>query len=113
MLAGEASWDDVHSTVTERRGWLTQFVSEHGVQTNEVQRCFGLLPGFLTLGNGQPLDVIELGPSAGLNLIWDRYRYVYDGEAWGPETAPLVQHTLRATNPRGTATPNFCSSSFP
>jgi hypothetical protein len=33
--------------------------------------------------------VIELGPSAGLNLCWDRYRYRYAAGAWGPGTSSL------------------------
>jgi hypothetical protein len=37
----------------------------------------------------EELDVIELGPSAGLNLVWDRYRYSYAAGEWGPEDAPL------------------------
>ena len=43
------------------------------MQTNEVQRSWALLPGFLALADGRPLDLLELGPSAGLNLVWDRY----------------------------------------
>jgi hypothetical protein len=59
------------------------------VQTNEVQRCFGLLPGFLTIDDGRPLDVIELGPSAGLNLCWASYCYRYEAGAWGPTDSAL------------------------
>ncbi len=29
------------------------------------------------------VDLIELGPSAGLNLVWDRYRYGYAAGEWG------------------------------
>jgi hypothetical protein len=62
------------------------------VQTNEAQRCFALLPGFLTIARraGRPLDLLELGPSAGLNLLWDRYRYDYAAGTWGPADARLV-----------------------
>ena len=63
------------------------------MQTNEVQRCFGLVSGFLSLarqvGDERPLDLIELGPSAGLNLLWDRYRYRYQAGDWGPADAKL------------------------
>jgi hypothetical protein len=67
-------------------------VRTQGVQTNEVQRSWTLLPCFLRaaeLLDADELDVVELGPSAGLNLVWDRYRYVYAEGAWGPESSPL------------------------
>ena len=54
-----------------------------------MQRCFGLLPGFLAVDDGRPLDVIELGPSAGLNLCWSSYRYRYEAGGWGPEGSLL------------------------
>ena len=55
---------------------------EQAVQTNEVQRCYALLPAFLLLA-GRPLELIELGPSAGLNLLWDRHHYRYAAREWG------------------------------
>jgi hypothetical protein len=61
------------------------------VQTNEVQRSWVLLPLFLhaTRGAGA-VDVVELGASGGLNLVFDRYAYRYEGGAWGPHHARLV-----------------------
>jgi hypothetical protein len=61
------------------------------VQTNEVQRCVALLPAFLTVARttGLPVELLELGPSAGLNLLVDRYRYVYEAGTWGPDGASL------------------------
>jgi hypothetical protein len=66
-------------------------VAEHGVQTNEVRRSWGLLPAFLLLAAERhlPLDLVELGPSAGLNLVWDRYRYRYGELSWGPPASGL------------------------
>jgi hypothetical protein len=82
-------WLKFRGVLESHRSWLTRFVAEQPVQTNEVQRSWGLLPGFLTVADGRPLDIIELGPSAGLNLFWDRYRYRYGARVWGPRDAPL------------------------
>jgi hypothetical protein len=88
VLEGRASWDDVDGAVEEEREFLVRFVQERVVQTNEVQRAWALLPAFLTLVDGRPLEVLELGPSAGLNLVWDRYRYGYSTGEWG--SGPLL-----------------------
>ncbi len=58
------------------------------VQTNEVRRCACLFPAFmyaLRHFDPQPLALLEIGCSAGLNLLWDRYRYDYDesGDVYG------------------------------
>jgi hypothetical protein len=81
----------VQAALAERHEWLARFVAEQGVQTNEVRRSWGLLPAFLLIAAeaGRPLDLVELGPSAGLNLVWDRYRYRYGNSRWGPEDALL------------------------
>ena len=50
------------------------------VQTNEVGRCSYLLPAFALIARetpGSALSLIDVGASAGLNLLWDRYAYVY------------------------------------
>jgi hypothetical protein len=90
-LAGLVShpWGKVRGVLEANRDWLTRFVSEQPVQTNEVQRCWGLLLGFLTVADGRPLDLVELGPSGGLNLFWDRYAYRYGDATWGDPSAGL------------------------
>ncbi len=53
-------------------------------QTNEPARCAVLLPALARLPG--PLALIEVGASAGLCLLPDRYGYAYDGHApFGPE----------------------------
>jgi hypothetical protein len=89
VLAGDASWDD---PVEQHAEFLRGFVREQSVQTNEVQRSWMLLPCFLRaaqLLDVDELDVVELGPSAGLNLVWDGYRYSYAAGEWGPADAAL------------------------
>jgi hypothetical protein len=64
----------------------------HEPQTNEVRRSACLLPGFLSIAaeTGLPLACLELGASAGLNQLWDRYRYDYGAAgAWGDPASSL------------------------
>jgi hypothetical protein len=91
VLTGEEpdAWSRFGDVLRERQEWLAEFVATRPVQTNEVQRCWALLPAFLSLVDERPVDIVELGPSAGLNLLWDRYRYRYAESEWGPAEAPL------------------------
>jgi hypothetical protein len=87
VLAGRAAWDDVPTALREEGDFLRRFVAEQGVQTNEVQRSWVLAPLFLRVAQRtgcQVLDLVELGPSGGLNLLWDRYAYRYRHGRWGP-----------------------------
>jgi hypothetical protein len=112
VLAGEVDdygtapnpWAAFAAVLHERGDWIARFIREQPVQTNEVQRCFALLPLFLTVARAtsRPLDLLELGPSAGLNLLWDRYRYRYRAGTWGPERAGLeLRGEERAQVPEG------------
>jgi len=61
-----------------------------GVQTNEVGRSAALLGGFIEVARlGLPLRVLEVGASAGLNLLFDQYRYVHGDGSFGPVDSPL------------------------
>src|SRR5687767_7873946 len=64
----------------ERADVIRDLLATRRVQTNEVGRCAYLYPAFgviARLAGGRPLGVIEVGASAGLNLLWDRYGYRY------------------------------------
>jgi hypothetical protein len=82
-------WAKLRGVLEANRDWLARFVAEQPIQTNEVHRCWGLLPGFLTVADGRRLDLIELGPSGGLNLFWDRYAYRYGDARWGDPAGGL------------------------
>ncbi len=78
-------------------------------QTNVVRRCTCLLPAFSMVQreSGQPLALIDVGASAGLNLNVDRYRYRYlrggrEEARWGRDDAPV---TLEAELRGGGAMP--------
>ncbi|HEY7357700.1 MAG TPA: DUF2332 domain-containing protein, partial [Ktedonobacterales bacterium] len=73
---------DIHELLLSRR-----------VQTNEVARSACLLPAFELVARQTaraPLSLIEIGASAGLNLLWDRYGYDYgNGQQYGVLDSPL------------------------
>lgn len=91
--------DDMPSAGTSLRA----FVAEHGreiadvmrtrrTQTNEVGRCAVLLPA---LPPG-PLALIEVGASAGLCLLLDRFRYDFESTRIGD--TPSSVHRLGETS---------------
>lgn len=74
------------------------------VQTNEVRRCAYLLPAFLfaiSHFESRPLALIEIGASAGLNLLWDKYQYSYGGSAlYGDSSSQvLITSSFRGVEP--------------
>jgi hypothetical protein len=113
VLQGEASWEELDAALATNAGFLRRWCAEQDVQTNEVQRSWALVPAFLTVGDGRPFDLLELGPSAGLNLLWDRYRYRYSTGAWGsgplelsgddrvPPPAELLGRSVEVVRRRG------------
>jgi hypothetical protein len=60
---------------------LRNTLATRATQTNEVRRCAALLLIFDLVASEirQPLGLVELGASAGLNLLFDRYAYDYEG----------------------------------
>ena len=64
----------------QQRDEIENLIATHHVQTNEVRRCACLLPAFGIVARqakGLPLALVEIGASAGLNLLWDHYGYDY------------------------------------
>ncbi|WP_203718152.1 DUF2332 domain-containing protein [Asanoa siamensis] len=65
-------------------------------QTNEAGRCAVLLPVLAALP--QPLALLEVGASAGLNLYPDRYAYRYGDQVVG-SGAPLLDCAATGVTP--------------
>ena len=84
-------FEDFATALREHEETLRTRLETHGVQTNEVQRCTSILPTLLAASaeTHLPLELVELGPSAGLNLAVDRYRYRYANGTFGPTDALL------------------------
>jgi hypothetical protein len=62
---------------------IRRIIETRSVQTNEVGRCAVLLPAFAALqqqlDDGRTIRIVDVGASAGLTLLWDRYTYDYGG----------------------------------
>jgi hypothetical protein len=83
---------------------IKSLVAQRRVQTNEVARCTSFLPAFGKISRLAAGDwaFVEVGCSAGLNLLWDYYRYMFsDGSVWGPEDS-TVKLTCTLINSKST-----------
>lgn len=85
------AWTEARARIAEAEAALAAFMT-HEPQTNETRRSLCLLGGFLTVAEETrlPLDIVELGASAGLNQFWDRYRYdLGPAGSWGDDASPV------------------------
>jgi len=81
---------------------LRSLLSSRRTQTNSVRRSAVLYPAIAHVAarTDGPLALVELGPSAGLNLLFDRYRYDYDGRVVGnPESPVTIESEVRGGDP--------------
>ncbi len=83
----------------EHEAELRELMATKTVQTNVVRRSTCLVPAYALvaeLGGGRPLAQVEVGSSAGLNLLWERYHYDYGSElVWGDAASPVRLSTER------------------
>jgi hypothetical protein len=109
VLSDRASWEEPQAALSDEEEFLREWLARELVQTNEVRRCWLLLPCFLEIARrtgAAAIDCVELGCSAGLNLLWDRYGSRYANGAWpgplqlGGEERAAVPADLLALRPR-------------
>lgn len=85
-------WATFRGMVLSEPNRIAARMLERSTQTNEPGRCAVLLPVLATLP--QPLALVEVGASAGLCLLLDRYGYDYGGYQLTPPDrgdAPLFE----------------------
>ena len=81
---------------------LRHLIAHRNVQTNEVGRSPLIMIGLSRLSPGEPVDLVDIGTSAGLNLHADRYRTTcvgLDGTAlatWG-DADPSLSCVIRSS----------------
>jgi hypothetical protein len=95
-------WGQFREWLVDRWPEIAEVVLTRRTQTNEPARCATLLPLLARLP--QPLALLEVGASAGLCLLPDRYAYDYGGYRVEPVQrvgAPVPSFSCRA----GAATP--------
>jgi len=77
LLGAPPGAAELRELVSQSRARLTEVILSRRTQTNEPARCATLLPALAQLP--PPLALIEVGASAGLTLLVDKYSYNYAG----------------------------------
>ena len=83
----DALWGGILAAIAAHDDVLHDYL-DSPPQTNEVSRSGSLLGGMLHLAaaTGLPIDLYEIGSSAGLNLGLDHYDYDFGVARWGSAT---------------------------
>lgn len=102
----EAAYAAFRDFVLTHRAVIDPLIATRVTNTNEVRRSTFLRAGYAAIAaeTGRALGIVELGPSAGLNLNWDRYAYAYrlpDGGLLrgGPASALELDCAVRGAAP--------------
>jgi hypothetical protein len=91
-LTDQATIDELVAAIaTEWDAKLLPWL-DHPPQTHEAGRSAGLLGGLLWLSRrlGPRFELNEIGASAGVNTIMERYRFDLGGVTVGPADSPLL-----------------------
>ena len=77
--------------IADHRAAVTDLVATHTTQTNEARRTVLLVPplGLIAGEAGAPIALLEVGASAGLNLLPDRYGFTIGAEPCGDRDSPV------------------------
>lgn len=103
--SAEKAWPVARAFFERERDWVRAFISSPP-QTNETRRSIALLSAFLAFAENWsgPIDTLEIGASAGLNLNWDRFAYQTQSWSWG-EGAVRINTDWRGEPPPVSAAP--------
>jgi hypothetical protein len=95
-----AVWPVARAFLDRDRAWVAAFIRS-APQTNETRRSIALLSGFLTFAQtwDGPVDTLEIGASAGLNLNWDRFAYRTRDWRWGADSPVIIDTDWNGTAP--------------
>ena len=91
-LDDDSLWQGVNAALHSHSGFICEWM-QSPPQTNEVRRSSALYAGLCVISQmagDRELTLLELGSSAGLNLVCDAYGYRFDGHDYGKPNAALV-----------------------
>lgn len=96
-----ALWPEARAYLASNIDVVRDFI-QSAPQTNETRRSIALLPGFLELSAkyGLPLNLLEIGASAGLNQNWDRFSYQTDTWSRAGDSSVLVSTDWHGPPPK-------------
>jgi len=101
LFGAPCDWLQFRELVATHWVKILDVVSSHRTQTNEPARCATLLPLLALLP--PPLALLEVGASAGLCLLPDRYSYNYGGRCVPPSPpwsdVPVFHCSANAATP--------------
>jgi hypothetical protein len=104
---GTSAWPDFRDFCHAHREEIARLVESRRVQTNEVGRCAAFLVALASVIDppAAPVALLDVGTSAGLNLLLDRYGYRFrlpDGRtlaAGAPDSAVVLDCEVRGGRP--------------
>jgi hypothetical protein len=96
----EEVWPRARALLARERAAVAEFIRS-APQTNETRRGVALLAGFLVFAHEHPgpIETLEIGASAGLNLHWDRFAYRTPGWSWGGDSPVVVDAEWKGAPP--------------
>ena len=101
-VPGDALWAAVLDAMARETAAIDRFI-DSPPQTNEVRRAAVLIAAghWLAGRYGLPLRLSEMGASAGLNLMWDRFALETPEGRIGSEGPMVLRPEMRGDTPRG------------
>ena len=93
-------WPRARAFLAREREAVAQFIRS-APQTNETRRSIALLAGFLAFAHEHPgpIETLEIGASAGLNLHWDRFAYRTASWSWGGDSPVAIDAEWKGAPP--------------
>ncbi len=99
-------WPVARAFLEREQAWVRAFI-QSPPQTNETRRTIALLAAILAFAANWdgPIDMLEIGASAGLNLNWDRFEYRTNAWSWGEASDVVIDTQWHGRPPALAARP--------